>query len=52
MSEYHLPPPPTLPSLAVLEAKERRRRVLEAAAKVRKENYKRFYQKIQAQAAL
>ena len=50
MTNYHLTPPAILPSLAVQEAKEKRRKVLEKAAKVRRENYKRFYQKMQLQA--
>lgn len=45
MTNYHLTPPTTLPSLVVQEAKEKRRKVLEAAAKVRRENYQRFLEK-------
>jgi len=45
MTNYHLTPPTTLPSLGVQEAKEKRRKVLEAAAKVRRENYQRFLEK-------
>jgi len=39
MTNYHLTPPTILPSLTVQEAKEKRRKVLETAAKVRRENY-------------
>jgi hypothetical protein len=49
MTEYNLTPLTTLPSLAVQKARERRRKVLEAAAKVRRANYIRFYQNMQAQ---
>ena len=52
MSEYHLTPPATLPSLAVQEAKEKRHKVLEAARRVRGENYKRFYKKMLSSATL
>lgn len=45
MTNYHLTPPATLPSLVVQEAREKRRNVLEAAAKVRRENYHRFLEK-------
>jgi len=45
MTNYHLTPPTLLPSLVVREAREKRRKVLEAAAKVRRENYKRFVEK-------
>ena len=50
MSEYHLTPPPTLPSLAVREAKEKRRKVLEAVWQRRRENYRNFLKKMQLQA--
>jgi len=50
MSEYHLTPPTTLPSLAVQEAKEKRRKVLEAVWKRRRENYRNFLKKMQLQA--
>jgi hypothetical protein len=50
MTNYHLTPPQNLPSLAVQEAKEKRRKVLEKAAKVRRANYQRFHKKMQLQA--
>jgi len=37
MSDYHLTPPTTLSSLAVREAKEKRRKVLEAVWQRRRE---------------
>jgi len=48
MSDYHLKPLTSLSSLAtqVQEHREQRRKVLEAAAKVRQENYKRFREKM------
>ncbi len=45
MTNYHLTPPTILPSLAVQEAKEKRRRVLEKAANVRRANYHRYLEK-------
>jgi len=45
MSEYHLTPPATLPSFAVQEAREKRRKQLEAAAQVRRANYRAFMEK-------
>jgi len=45
MTNYHLTPPTILPSLTVQEAKEKRRKVLETAAKVRRENYHCFFEK-------
>ena len=45
MTEYHLTPPTILPSLAVQEAREKRRKVLEAAAQVRRANYHAFMEK-------
>jgi len=45
MSEYHLTSPATLPSLAVREAKEKRRKVLEAARNTKRANYRLFMQK-------
>jgi hypothetical protein len=42
MTNYHLTPPATLPSHAVQEAREKRRKVLEAAEQSRKANYERF----------
>lgn len=45
MSEYHLTPATTLPSIAVQEVKEKRRQVLEAVWQRRRENYKRFMEK-------
>lgn len=49
MTNYHLTPRTTLRSLAVQEAKEKRRKVLEAARRVRRENYQRFTRKVLAQ---
>jgi len=49
MTQYNLTPPTILPSLAVQEAKEKRRKVLEAARARRKIIYTRFHQKMQAQ---
>ena len=49
-SEYHLTPPTTLPPLAVQEAKEKRRQVLEAVRQRRHENYRNFLKKMQLQA--
>ena len=49
MTNYHLPAPATpLPSLAVQEAKAKRKAVLEKAAAIRKANYKRFMEKRRA----
>lgn len=45
MTNYHLTPRTTLPSLVVQEAKEKRRRVLAATRQVRRENYRVFMQK-------
>jgi len=47
MTNYHLTPPTLLPSLAVQEAKEKRRKVLEAVRARRKIIYTRFRKKIQ-----
>jgi len=52
MTNYHLTPPTILPSLAVQEAKEKRRRVLEAVRARRKIIYTRFHQKMQAQSQI
>jgi hypothetical protein len=46
MTNYHLTPPASLPSCAVQEAKEQRRKVLEAAERTRKANYQRFLQRM------
>ncbi len=51
MTNYHLIPPTTLPSLAVQEAKEKRRQVLARAAQIRKANHRAFLKKRQLQAA-
>ena len=51
MSEYHLTPPAMLPSLAVQEAKEKRRKVLEAVWQRRKIIYAQFMKKRRLQAA-
>lgn len=50
MSEYRLTPPTILPSLAVQEAKAKRRKVLEAVRQRRRENYQNFLKKMQLQA--
>ena len=49
MSAYNLRPPATLPSLAVQEAKEKRRKLLEAARQTRRANYLRFSKKMRLQ---
>ena len=46
MTNYHLTPPALLPSVAVQEAKAKRRKVLEAAERTRKANYQRFLQRM------
>jgi flagellar motility protein MotE (MotC chaperone) len=46
MTNYHLTPSAPLPSRAVQEAKEKRRKVLEAAAQTRKANYERFLRRM------
>ncbi len=46
MTNYHLTPPATLPSHAVQQAKEKRRKVLEAAEQTRKANYERFLRRM------
>ena len=51
MTDYHLTPPTTLPSLAVQEAKEKRRKVLEAVRARRKIIYSQFMKKRRLQAA-
>ncbi len=48
MTEYNLTPPATLPSLAVQEAREKRRKVLEAVRQRRREIYQRYYAKLKA----
>jgi hypothetical protein len=45
MTAFHLIPPSTLPSLAVQEAKAKRRQVLARAARTRKANYLAFLKK-------
>jgi len=52
MTEYNLTPPTILPSLAVLDAKEKRRKVLEAVRERRKTTYRNFYKKLQLSAKL
>ena len=49
MTAYNLTPPTILPSLVVREAKEKRRKVLEAVRQRRKIIYTRFYKKMQVQ---
>jgi hypothetical protein len=51
MSEYHLPSPTILPSHAVQEAKEKRRKVLEAVRQRRKIISAQFMKKRRLQAA-
>jgi hypothetical protein len=51
MTAYNLKPI-VPPSIAASDAREQRRKVLEAAAKVRKENYKRFRDRMQKQEAV
>lgn len=51
MSEYHLTPATSFPSIAAQEAKEKRHQVLEAVWQRRRENYKRFMEKRRLQAA-
>jgi len=50
MTNYHLTPLTILSSLAVQEAKEKRKAVLAQAARVRRENYLRFLKKRQLHA--
>jgi len=50
MTEYNLTPPTMLPSLAVQEAREKRRKVLEAVRARRAIIYQRFQKKMQLQA--
>jgi len=50
MTNYHLTPPTTLPSLAVREAKEKRRQVLEAVWQRRREKYRNYLKKMRLQA--
>ena len=49
MNNYHLTPPTLLPSLTIQEAKEKRRKVLEAARQRRREIYKHFHKKMKTQ---
>ncbi len=49
MTNYHLTPPATLPSLTVQEAKQERRKVLEAVRARREIMYNRFREKLTAQ---
>ncbi|SRR6266702_1967568 len=51
MTNYHLTSPTTLPSLAVQEAKEKRKQVLERAAQTRRANYLAFLKKRRLQAS-
>jgi len=44
MTDYHLKPPETLPSLAWQEAKAKRRRVLEAVKNRRRILYQKLHQ--------
>lgn len=50
MTAYNLTPPPTLPSLTVQEAREKRRKVLEEVRERRKINYTNFIKKMRLQA--
>src|SRR5712691_4843406 len=45
MTDYHLTPPTILPSLAVREAREKRRKVLDTAYRTRRANYRNFMEK-------
>lgn len=49
MSDYHLKPLTSLPSLAAQEAREQRRKQLEAVRQRRKIIYQRFRQRMQEQ---
>jgi len=51
MTQYNLKPPSILPYLAVQEAKENRRKVLEAVRARRKIIYTQFREKMQLQAS-
>jgi len=51
MTNYRLTAPPALASLAVQEAKEKRRQVLARAAKTRKANYRAYLKKHRLQAS-
>ena len=46
MTAYNRTPSTTLPSLAVQEAKEKRRQVLARAEQTRRANYQRFLQRM------
>jgi len=52
MTDYHLTPPVTLPSLAAQEKKEKRQKVLAAVRQRRKEIYQQFYTKLHAHQTL
>jgi len=52
MTNYHLTPPATLPSVAVQEKKEKRQQVLAAVRQRRKEIYRQFYTKLHAHQTL
>jgi hypothetical protein len=49
MTNYHLMPATTLPSLMAQEAKEKRRKVLEEVRERRKIIYSRYFKKLRAQ---
>lgn len=49
MTDYHLQPPQTLPTLAWQERKEKRKQLLAAIRQRRAERYKRFLQKMRLQ---
>ena len=49
MTNYHLTPPQTLPSLAAKEAREKRQRVLAAVRERRKRIYQHFRERIKEQ---
>jgi hypothetical protein len=51
MTNYHLTPPTPFPPLAVHDAKEKRRKVLDGVRTRRKLIYQRFSQKMQLQAS-
>jgi hypothetical protein len=45
MTNYHLTPPTTFPSLTVQEKKAARRKVIEAARKLERDSYKAMMQR-------
>ena len=49
MTNYHLTPPTTLPSLAAKEAREKRQQVLAAVRQRRKRVYRHFRERMREQ---